>query len=53
MLRAIARIRKIPVFGSYNPGNLNLSSKDFIDGAHVREQALKEVFKDYEQISRK
>jgi hypothetical protein len=53
MLRSLAQPRKIPVFGSYNPGNLNLSSKDFIDNVHSREHVLENIFKEYQEVTGK
>ena len=50
MLKSLARSRKIPVFGSYDPGSFNLSSRDFIDYAHARDYVVKEIFKGYGKV---
>jgi hypothetical protein len=50
MLRSLARSRKIPVFGSYDPGSFNLSSRDFIDYAHARDYVVKGIFKGYGKV---
>jgi len=47
MLRDLARSRSIPVYGSYDPGTLNLSIPDFIDQAHARDHVAREIFKEF------
>ena len=50
MLRSLAQSRNIPVFGSYDPGCFNLSSRDFFDAVHVRDYVVKEIFKGYGKV---
>jgi hypothetical protein len=50
MLMSLARSRKIPVLGSYDPGRFNLSSRDFIDHGHARDYVVEEIFKGYGEI---
>ena len=50
MVRSLAQQRKIPVFGSYDPSRFGFSSRDFFDGSHVHDYAVKEIFKEYRQI---
>ena len=47
MLRSLARSRNIPVYGSYDPGRLNLSIQDFIDQSHARDYVVKDIFKEF------
>ena len=38
---------KIKIIGSYNPLSNNLASNDFVDGVHIRENGIKEIFSQY------
>ena len=51
MLRSLAKSRNIPVIGSYDPSSFNFSSRDFFDGAHAHDYAVKEIFKGYRQVA--
>jgi hypothetical protein len=50
MVRSLAQQRKIPVLGSYDPSRFGFSSRDFFDGSHVHDYALKEIFRGYRQV---
>jgi len=50
MVRSLAQQRKIPVFGSYDPSRFGFSSRDFFDGSHVHDYAVKEIFRDYREV---
>lgn len=39
--RDFAKKNNIKIYGSYNPRKLNLSEKDFYDGAHIKEKVMK------------
>lgn len=41
--RDFAKKNKIKIYGSYNPKQLNLSEKDFYDGAHLKEISIKKL----------
>jgi hypothetical protein len=38
---------KIKIIGSYNPEDNNLTSHDFVDGVHIRENGIKQIFNQY------
>ncbi len=40
----LAKKHKIPILGSYNPNKLNLTKRNFYDGMHPKENALKIIF---------
>lgn len=43
-LNKFAKERNIPLYGSYNPHNYRLTSKDFFDGMHGLESVSKNIF---------
>jgi hypothetical protein len=50
MIRDLAKSKKIPVIGSYNPQISHLSYKDFHDLVHINDLAMERVFKNYQKV---
>lgn len=54
MVRDLARLKKIPVIGNYNPRVSNLSEKKFLDGQHINnDRVMGMIFKKYQKIAGK
>jgi len=46
-----AEKNQLKIVGSYNPYKLNLSEKDFFDGMHCNDQAIKQIFNSWNPSS--
>ena len=54
MVQDLARLKKIPVMGSYNPRAFNLSEKKFFDAQHINDdRAMGTIFKKYQNVAGK
>ena len=51
LIMDIARSRHIPICGSYDPSNLGLESKNFLDATHPRDFTLEKIFNGFTPLT--